>query len=72
MGIYGKIRRFCFFGFWDFVEQFGAQNGILEAQEVFKNLPGARGFVFPEYGLQYSYGDPDRARKHVCENAKHV
>ena len=31
---------------------------IFEVREVFKNDPEARGFVFPEYEPENSYGDP--------------
>ena len=38
--------------------------GIPRAREAFKNLPGASGFVFPEYEPVASHGDPERAQKY--------
>ncbi len=35
--------------------------GVPEAQELFKNLPGARGVVFPKYEPILSHGDPIHA-----------
>ena len=37
---------------------FWYKNGIPEAQEVFRNLPGARGSVFPKYEPVPIHGDP--------------
>ena len=33
-----------------------------KAWEAFRNLPGARGFVFPKYEPVASHGDPIQAR----------
>ena len=38
--------------------------GIPEVQEVFKNLPGAGGFVVIEYEPILSHGDPIHARNY--------
>ena len=37
---------------------FGAENGLTEAREAFKNAPGGRGFVLTEYWPVASHGDP--------------
>ena len=42
--------------------QFRILYGIPEVREVSKNLPGARGFVFPKYRPIPSHGDPIHAR----------
>ena len=54
---YGKIR--CF-GILRLRQAFFIFYGIPEAREVSKNLPGARGFVFPKYEPVASHGDPKR------------
>ena len=46
------------FGFLDSCGQFRILYGIPEVREVSKNLPGARGFVFPKYRPIPSHGDP--------------
>ena len=50
--------------FWDFLD-FGRHflifDGVPEAREVFKNLPGAHGFVVVQYELMASHGDHVRA-----------
>ena len=48
--------------FLDFSDQIRILYGIPEAREVSKNLPGARGFVFPKYEPIPSHGDPVCAR----------
>ena len=41
-----------------FVGPLGDENAPGRAREVFKKLPGGRGFAFPEYGPVASHGDP--------------
>ena len=42
-------------------EDFKLKYGVPEFQEVSKNLPGAHGFVFPEYQPVAIHGDPIQA-----------
>ena len=60
IGIYGETRRLCFcltlVAIFDFCIR------APEAREVFKNLPGAHGFVVVQYGPVASHGDPIRAQ----------
>ena len=48
--------------FLDFGPHFRIFYEVPEAREVFKNLPGARGFVVIEYEPVASHGDPIRAQ----------
>ena len=50
---------YVFRGFRGFFDSFGVR-------EVFKNLPGARGFVLTEYEPIPSHGDPIRAQNYKC------
>ena len=56
--LYINTVKYDIFGFWDFSGIFWFFYDVLEAREVFKNLPGARGFVFPKYEPVASHGDP--------------
>ncbi len=46
--------------------------GVPEAREVSRNLPGARGFVFPKYGPEASHGDPTHDQKSGFQNSGFV
>ena len=52
-GIFDNFRIFFFF------------IGFFRAQEVFRNLPGARGVVFPKYEPVASHGDPFQIRNYL-------
>ncbi len=55
------MRLAVFFVFIKFVFLFTLLEGEKapgRAREVFKKLPGGRGFVFPEYGPVATHGDP--------------
>ena len=39
--------------------------GLPEAREVFKNLPGARGVIFPKYEPIPIHGDPIHPRNYI-------
>ena len=47
---------------FDFGGHFWILYGLPEAQEASKNLPGARGFVFPKYEPVAIHGDPIHTR----------
>ena len=50
------------FSLLDFSGNFWFFYGIPEAPEAFKNLPGARGVIFPKYEPVASHGDPIQAK----------
>ena len=43
-------------GFWDLGRHFRTFYSVPEARQVFKNLPGAHGFVVIQYGPVASHG----------------
>ena len=51
------------FKFPDFCNMFFFYS-LPEAPEPLRNLPGARGVIFPKYGPILSHGDPIHARNY--------
>ena len=58
----GLPTRLLLFGIFGIRWHLGFENDIPEAREVFKNLPGVRGFVVIQYQPVASHGDHSRAR----------
>ena len=53
-----KYGKNYFWEFWGPSGHFKLKYGVPVVQEASKNLPGARGFVFPEYQPVAIHGDP--------------
>ena len=58
-----SFQCFMFLDFGISADIFDKKYGVPEAREVFRNLPGARGFVFPKYEPEASHGDPIHDQK---------
>ena len=64
--------KYCVFEFPDFFNHFRILYGIPEAREVSKNLPGARGVVFPKCQPIPSNGDPIHPQNYQISSNSHL
>ena len=71
--IYGKNTGFLYFlVFSVFFCIFSIFYRVFRAREAFRNLPGARGVVFPKYQPVASHGDPFQTRNYLFWSTQNV